>query len=62
MLGIREGFAHRYPHTIFIGYDNKWTPSQRNATALLFCFGHAVALAKQLYGVIIDSPFFIHMR
>jgi len=52
-VGIREGFAHHYPHTLFIGYENKWTPSQRNAAALLFSFGHALALAKQRYGVII---------
>jgi len=38
-----------------IAYDNKWKKSQRNATALLFSFGHALALAKQLYGVIIHS-------
>jgi len=54
-VGIREGFAHHYPHTLVIGYDNNWTPSQRNATALLFSFGHTLALAKQLYGVIISS-------
>ena len=53
--GVHEDFAHRYPHMLVMGYDNQWTPSQRNAVALLFCFGHAVALAKQLHGVSINS-------
>jgi len=52
VVGISEGFSHQYPHTLFVGYNNEWTSSQRNATGLLFCFGHAVALAKRLYGVI----------
>ena len=58
-VGIREGFSHHFPHTLFIGYDNKWTLSQRNAAALLFCFGHALALSKQLHGVIINSLVFV---
>jgi len=37
------------------GYENTWTQSQRNAAGLLFSFGHALALAKQLYGVTIHS-------
>ena len=49
--GIREGFPHCYPHTLMMGYENNWTTSQRNAAGLVFSFGHALALAKQLYGV-----------
>jgi len=58
-VGIREGFAHRYPHMLVVGYDNQWTASERNAVALLFCFGHALGLAKQLYGVI---TIFLHFH
>jgi len=58
-VGILEGFPYRYPHMLVIGYENSWTTSQRNAMALLFSFGHALALAKQLYGVIINYFIFI---
>ena len=57
-VGVIEAFPHRYPHMLVIGYENNWTTSQRNAMALLFSFGHALALAKQLYGVIINSLIF----
>jgi len=50
-VGVREGFAHQYPHMLVTGYDSQWTVSQCNAMALLFCFGHALGLAKRLYGV-----------
>jgi len=62
VVGIREGFPHQYPHTLVIGYDNQWTVSERNAMALLYCFGHALGLAKRLYGVIFLLSSFLPFR
>lgn len=50
VTGYKDGFGYPHPHTLFMCYDNRWTTSQRNAKALMFCFGQAVASAKQRYG------------
>ncbi|ESO93879.1 hypothetical protein LOTGIDRAFT_228627 [Lottia gigantea] len=50
IAGLEKDFTHSHPHTIFLMNTNFWTESQRQASAMMFAFGHAVASAKNLYG------------
>ncbi|ESO02640.1 hypothetical protein HELRODRAFT_161929 [Helobdella robusta] len=43
-------FRHPHPHLMFLCYDDLWSSSQHNAKGLMFSFGYACALAKNIYG------------
>lgn len=48
--GFKAGYTHPHPHTVVMCYENWWNASQHNAKSLMFCFGHALASAKQRFG------------
>jgi len=49
--GWRDGFTHPHAHTMFVKYDDRWTTTQRNAKALMYCFGQTAAQARRQHGM-----------
>jgi len=63
MPGWKNEYCFPHTHTLFVTYNDWWSTSQRNAKALMYCFGQTLAMAKYLYGFdikILPRPIAIH--
>lgn len=50
ITGVKPGFEHPHPHTLFMSLSARPQRYQQNASVLMFTFGQALAAARQLYG------------